>query len=477
MLRINIVDYSNYDQEYMNIFLYLDNGNREYMKDLCISLHDLSFPTQSIFEIRCSAHIFEELPTAITSAFLVSCKTWLAVDGGSFLNIDIYHIEQQNFVIELLQACGYHIRSNIKKTNGVTTINAVTNQYSFCLEDYWRSIIARTSDITTTSQMMEEWHHTYQMYYNRWRAKGVGKLPPEMGPESGTTTEMSNNSVIIVYLWGGLGNQLYLYAFAKSLAEIWQTEVKLDTSWFGLQKSGITPRTYRLNHFSITAHEMEKSDLTAVLIEDMTRGPWSDRYDYRQRPLLQEQFPRGFDPLVLLSPPPLYISGYWQSYKYFERIRSILLKEFIISTAPSAITREISKLIVETNSVSVHIRRGDYVIHGQVLLLPIAYYYQAVAKIGELIDKPHFYIFSDDPKWVKENFAIEYATTVVDCNNEENDYDDLRLMSLCKHHILANSSFSWWAAWLNHSNEKIVIVPNSYGNCNTDVYPPDWIVI
>lgn len=477
MLRINIVDYSNYDQEYMNIFLYLDNQNREYLKDLCISLHDLSFPVQSIFEIRCSARIFEELPTAITSAFLVSCKTWLAIDGGSFLNIDIYHIEQQTFVIELLQACGYYIRSSTKAVNGVTTISAVTNQYSFCLEDYWRSIIARTSDITATSQMMEEWRHTYQMYYNRWRAKGVGKLPPEIGLRSSTKSEMSNNAVIIVYLWGGLGNQLYLYAFAKSVAEIWQTEVKLDTSWFGLQKSGITPRAYRLNHFSITAHEMKKSDLTTVLIEDMTRGPWSDGYNYRQRPMLQEQFSRGFDPLVLLSSPPLYISGYWQSYKYFESIRSILLKEFIISTAPNAATREISKLIVETNSVSVHIRRGDYVIHGQVLLLPIAYYYQAVAKMGELIDKPHFYIFSDDPEWVKENFVIEYVTTIVDCNKEENDYDDLRLMSLCKHHILANSSFSWWAAWLNDSNEKIVIVPNSYGNCNTDVYPPDWLVI
>lgn len=152
----------------------------------------------------------------------------------------------------------------------------------------------------------------------------------------------------------------------------------------------------------------------------------------------------------------------------------------------SDVTNEqVAQNILSVNAVSLHVRRGDYVsnltinqFHGTCSL---EYYNQAIAQIAKKVETPHFFVFSDDPEWVKSNLKIDYSITIVDHNNADKNYEDIRLMSLCKHHIIANSSFSWWGAWLCRNPNKIVIAPLKWFNDKsintTDLIPDGWIKI
>ena len=139
--------------------------------------------------------------------------------------------------------------------------------------------------------------------------------------------------------------------------------------------------------------------------------------------------------------------------------------------------------ILAVNSVSIHVRRGDYLTnpvtfqtHG---LCDIDYYKKAIDEILDLVDKPHFFIFSDDQSWAKSNIIFGAPTDYVMHNNSLKNYEDLRLMSYCRHHIIANSSFSWWGAWLGNNPEKIVIAPKKWFNDpkidTTDLIPDTWL--
>jgi hypothetical protein len=144
---------------------------------------------------------------------------------------------------------------------------------------------------------------------------------------------------------------------------------------------------------------------------------------------------------------------------------------------------KIAEQISRVNSVSLHVRRGDYVanlkvaaIHG---LCSKEYYASAIKFISKKVERPHFFVFSDDINWVENNFKINYPCTYINQNFSNESYNDLRLMSLCQHNIIANSSFSWWGAWLNCNSEKIVIAPkkwfaNSDKRCD-DLIPEKWV--
>ena len=141
------------------------------------------------------------------------------------------------------------------------------------------------------------------------------------------------------------------------------------------------------------------------------------------------------------------------------------------------------RLIEGTEAVSMHIRRSDYVsgpyVHNRFYLCPLSYYYAAIEILRKSLSYPDFFVFSDDIQWVKENLRLEYPTRYVDHNGPERDYEDLRLMSLCKHHVIANSTFSWWGAWLSTNPEKIVIAPQHWfkdaKRCTKDLIPGTWI--
>lgn len=293
--------------------------------------------------------------------------------------------------------------------------------------------------------------------------------------------------MIIVKLIGGLGNQMFQYAAGRRIAFINNTELKLDISGFE-KLEGVTPRKYELKHFNI----MEN----IALEREIKKFKSSNRFyklffriknmfkPYYRRTIIKERF-FHFDPDILKIGNNVYLEGYWQSEKYFKDIEEIIRKEFTVRYPISGKNKEIMDIIKDKNSVSMHFRRGDYVknpdvnkLHG---ICTYDYYNKSIEYFAGKIKEPYFFIFTDDSLFIKENFKPSYPVTFIEHNGEEYVYEDLRLMSYCKHNIIANSSFSWWGGWLNKNPDKIVIAPEKWFNSakyNTqDLISPDWILI
>ncbi|MFC2055314.1 alpha-1,2-fucosyltransferase [Chloroflexota bacterium] len=290
--------------------------------------------------------------------------------------------------------------------------------------------------------------------------------------------------MIIVRLKGGLGNQLFQYACGRALAHRQCTSLKLDTTWFAHPKFH-----YSLDRFNISATVASDLDIAIT-----TRGPNNlrGRIDtmlqmlkpyYKRRYVHERTW--DFDPNILRVSKEAYLHGYWGSPKYFSNIADILRNELTLVEAMDSINCEYAQRIQNCNSVSVHIRRGDYleVKYLKMLgVLSIEYYQRAIRFLAARIDKPHFFIFSDDIDWCRDNIRLDYEYEFVSHNGTNADHMDLVLISLCQHHIIANSTFSWWGAWLsNRSKMKIVIAPQKYGvdprlNC-PGFNPEDWIML
>jgi hypothetical protein len=182
------------------------------------------------------------------------------------------------------------------------------------------------------------------------------------------------------------------------------------------------------------------------------------------------------------------LHGYWQSEMYFASIEPLIRREFTLREEPSARTQRVASEICGANSVFVHFRRCDAVheprgasIHGTP---PAEYYAHAAAYVNGRVSNPHFFVFSDEAEWVKQNVHLPGRMTVVDHNLPGNgdapgrEHEDLWLMSLCRHAIIANSSFSWWGAWLNPDRERIVIAPKLWFRSThdaRDLVPQRWL--
>lgn len=263
--------------------------------------------------------------------------------------------------------------------------------------------------------------------------------------------------MICVKLKGGLGNQMFQYSLGRNLAIKNKTDLLLDIS--GLRKKeGVTPRKYELNNFRIKA--VISAD---VKLQKNYNNFWDILKPYHYRHIIKE---RGynFDNRILELKDNHYLDGYWQSERYFKNISDILQKEFILKKEYDFVNKpEIFNSIRKSNSISVHIRRGDYVLNNRVIdfhgSCSLNYYYKTIDEIANKIKNPHFYFFSDDISWVKNNIKIKYSHNFIEGNK---NCVDLFLMSQCKHNIIANSSFSWWGAWLNKNSNKIVFSPRHW---------------
>ena len=292
--------------------------------------------------------------------------------------------------------------------------------------------------------------------------------------------------MVIVKLTGGMGNQMFQYALGRCLAYKNNTSLELDIIGFGAIESD-TPRKYELDVFGISALIAAPDEIKKMRGREKTR---LERTIYRlsdglipiygRRHIVERHF--YFDPGILNLRSDFYLDGYWQSEKYFKDIEGIIRKEFTVKAAPDFANKEIADKISKCNAVSIHIRRGDYAYspatneyHG---LCSLSYYENAVNIITKNVNEPSFFIFSDDPEWVKENLKLKYPVFYVDHNGPEKAYEDMRLMSLCKHHIIANSSFSWWGAWLSANSQKIVVAPKKWFNNPKidagDLIPQTW---
>lgn len=289
--------------------------------------------------------------------------------------------------------------------------------------------------------------------------------------------------MIMVKLMGGLGNQMFQYAAARRLALRHGVSLKLDLSFLEGDQAGNTPRRFALNCLAIHAGKASPREIILMSGRTTTRsGTFVARLfqkichytDYRERFF-------HFDPKVLYLPDNTYLEGYWQSEQYFAEYAETIRREFTVNLPLLGRNRELADEIKSVNAVSVHIRRGDYVTdagtnaaHG---VCGIEYYRKAEEMILQSVENPVFFVFSDDPEWVADNLHVRCPVIPVSHNGEV-PHEDLRLMSLCRHHIIANSSFSWWGAWLSVHPDKIVIAPerwfNNPGINTADLTPVGW---
>ncbi|MFA5531524.1 MAG: alpha-1,2-fucosyltransferase [Thiohalomonadaceae bacterium] len=296
---------------------------------------------------------------------------------------------------------------------------------------------------------------------------------------------------IIVQLMGGLGNQLFQYAVGRRIAVANAFSLKLDVSWFMYHPRWFKYRPYRpysLNHFATlkdVASFVEIAKLRGLtwahLKDNLLRKVYVDRLP-RKQTVVQERSV-DFDPEILEVSSSTYLIGYWQSEKYFKEIEEIIRNEFTVITPPDPENARIAYEIKETEAICIHVRRGDYITDLKAKeslgLCSLDYYYRSIDYIMARVDKPHFYIFSDDPDWTQQYVTIDAPTTYVRNNPSDKNYEDLRLMTHCKHFIIANSSFSWWGAWLSSNRQKIVISPAQWFKgtkyCDDDRVPKEWV--
>lgn len=192
----------------------------------------------------------------------------------------------------------------------------------------------------------------------------------------------------------------------------------------------------------------------------------------------------NFWPGIKEVPTDSYLTGYWQSERYFRDAAQTIRSDFTFKAPLSSRNAEMAEQVRQGNAVSLHVRRGDYANNPKTMathgLCSLDYYRSAIRHVAERVDQPKFFIFSDDAPWVRENLVIGHTCVYVDHNLGAESYNDMRLMSMCKHHIIANSSFSWWGAWLNPNAGKIVVAPAKWfagGRDTKDLLPAGWVKI
>ncbi|MCF8321922.1 MAG: alpha-1,2-fucosyltransferase [Flavobacterium sp.] len=293
--------------------------------------------------------------------------------------------------------------------------------------------------------------------------------------------------MIIIKLQGGLGNQMFQYALASILAKNNKETVLIDNSFFDLteKKLGHTPRKFELDVFENPyAYALSTDIFFFKRLSIFNKMKKKLGFNY---PKIYDETYYGFYRKVLLTKSPVYLRGYFQSYKYFIGYENFIkgLFSFPIDKLDS-INKQMLIAIRGANTIGIHIRRGDYVndkftqqFHGNCSL---DYYVRAISLLTmKNIDFTLFF-FSDDSDWVKDQFLdLPYPKQFISHNKDKDSWKDMLLMSSCSHNIIANSSFSWWAAWLNANPEKTVIAPKEWFKAkdieNTTLLPEEWIKI
>jgi hypothetical protein len=294
------------------------------------------------------------------------------------------------------------------------------------------------------------------------------------------------SEAVVVRLIGGLGNQMFQYAAARAVAARCNAPLMLDISWF----AGEAERRFALSPFRISA---KKLDLAPA------RPRWNSRW-YRTLQRFAHRFNRRvathkfgmpiyretsfcYDSRVRALQTPVYMDGYFQSEKYFAGCRNIIFEDFQISHPPRSEAQTLLERIQASDAICMHIRRGDYVtdpatkaFHG---LCSMDYYRRGLQDIAENLGQPECFVFSDDPAWVHDNVKLDLPMTVVDIHGPDEAHEDLRLMAACHSYVIANSSMSWWGAWLGRRAGKRVVAPRQWVQAASldtrDLIPDDWV--
>jgi hypothetical protein len=290
--------------------------------------------------------------------------------------------------------------------------------------------------------------------------------------------------MVIVKLMGGLGNQMFQYAFGRRLAHERQVLLQMDGTFFQSQFQ----RRYQLGCFKIRAELVTDKTTSEIVWQEQGHRQsvaWSTMHltGRGRGTIVRERRRFVYDSRALEASGNIYLEGYWQNEKYFEPIAHLLREEFAFAEEAREKNREVLRQILDAEAVAIHVRRTDYTtnritnqVHG---VLSLDHYHTCVRHVAEAVRKPHFFVFSDDPEWAKNNLRIEYPCTVIDHNRPPADHEDLRLMSACRHFVIANSTFSWWAAWLSAYSGKRVFAPRRWLAVDhfdtSDLCPASWI--
>ncbi len=284
---------------------------------------------------------------------------------------------------------------------------------------------------------------------------------------------------------GGLGNQMFQYAAARSLADRTGRRLKLDLFDYHFDRL----RRYELHGFQIRAEIAEREDVESLRMStdrlSLTGRIWHRFMPVRSDSIFRERTMMYNGEIEDIN-RSVYLDGYWQSERYFVRNKRAVYEDFKLANDLDETNKQVLAKISSVQSVSLHVRRSDYITSRKTKqLLPVCeidYYQKAVDHIAAKIPDAHFFVFSDDHEWVRRNLKFVHPSSLVTVNTADRGIRDMALMKMCRHHIIANSSFSWWGAWLNPSDEKVVVAPKNWFSGKLrfqtdDLVPSSWIKI
>lgn len=279
------------------------------------------------------------------------------------------------------------------------------------------------------------------------------------------------SGVVVTRLYGGLGNQMFQYAAGLAVARRLGARLYVDTSWFEPRahpRDSPPIRRYGLDAFGIPAHL-----------------PLRQRARLRLRPpAVVRERASTYQPDLALVGGSVVLDGYWQSERYFEGCEDAVRRAFTFAPPGSEEARRLLDEILATGSVSVHVRRGDYESNPKHrtlfgLLGPDHYAAAASELCRRRGEDLRFYVFSDDIAWCRGHLELPGAAATTFVTDTGTDVEDLMLMAACRDHVIANSSFSWWGAWLGNAPDKLVVAPLRWANDpaveSADRIPPGWI--
>lgn len=291
--------------------------------------------------------------------------------------------------------------------------------------------------------------------------------------------------MIRLILNGGLGNQMFQYAAGRALSLRLQAELKIDLSFFVIHRNKPWCRNYELDVFNLQNPVLAKSLQGVVFcrLKEIFERSGYGREKALSFGLFSDKYSSRYDSHFENLKNGIALYGYFQNEKYFKNYSEKIRRDFTFRQPLTEQNNVIAYEIANCNAVSLHIRRGDYVSDKNASNifagLSPDYYYKAINYISSKIEDPLFFVFSDEIEWAKTKLS-NYPCRFININQGKETYNDMRLMSLCKHNIIANSSFSWWGAYLNNNEQKIVIAPEIwYKNENNaapiDILPAEWI--
>jgi hypothetical protein len=290
--------------------------------------------------------------------------------------------------------------------------------------------------------------------------------------------------MIIIRLKGGMGNQMFQYAFAKGMAKRLNTDFKTDCSLL-LDRSRGKDHIYR--NYDLSLFQVQENftlplfflNLIYKLKSSFIRKKITAFVAKGKRIEKEKHFHTDVTLLNNPADETLY-NGWWQNFRYFENIKEELKADFRFKASLLKESNLIHHKIKESNSICLNVRRTDFLTNPALNATNLEYFLRAAKKMAELVEQPHFFIFSDDVEWCEENLVFDYPTEFVQHDQKGEKFGNyLQLMIACKHFIIPNSSFAWWAVWLNENKSKKVIAPNRWFNegehDTSGLIPEEWI--